>query len=339
MKENNKSPLTDQEASALLLDYFKGFISEANRQRIDEWRASSVENSRKFDAVLELVMDVRSLDVLTSTDVEAALERVNARIIYERHAWIRNLERVAAVLAIPLMLATLWLSSLIDTREPIYCEMRTETGLIGRVVLPDGTEVTLNSGSVLRYPNEFTGDKRPVELIGEGYFNVRKDPEHPFTVTMSDGNSVQVYGTQFNVEAYPGEDCVTTLVEGSVGFGYTDKNGKHRETHLIPDQQITRTTDGNVSIVGIKSTNATAWKNSEIILDSTSLKQILKTLERRFGVKFKVKKQNILSYTFSGGAISIKNLDYVLETLRISSGVNWQYITSTDDNCAIIELS
>ena len=339
MKENNKSTLTDQEASALLLDYFKGFISEANRQRIDEWRASSVENSRKFDAVLELVMDVRSLDVLTSTDVEAALERVNARIIYERHAWIRNLERVAAVLAIPLLLATIWLSSHFDSREPIYCEMRTETGLIGRVVLPDGTEVTLNSGSVLRYPNEFTGDKRPVELIGEGYFNVRKDPEHPFTVTMSDGNSVQVYGTQFNVEAYPGEDCVTTLVEGSVGFGYTDKNGKHRETHLIPDQQITRTTDGNVSIVGIKSTNATAWKNSEIILESTSLKQILKTLERRFGVKFKVKKQNILSYTFSGGAISIKNLDYVLETLRISSGVNWQYITSTDDNCAIIELS
>lgn len=339
MKENNKSTLTDQEASALLLDYFKGFISEANRQRIDEWRASSVENSRKFDAVLELVMDVRSLDVLTSTDVEAALERVNARIIYERHAWIRNLERVAAVLAIPLLLATIWLSSHFDSHEPIYCEMRTETGLIGRVVLPDGTEVTLNSGSVLRYPNEFTGDKRPVELIGEGYFNVRKDPEHPFTVTMSDGNSVQVYGTQFNVEAYPGEDCVTTLVEGSVGFGYTDKNGKHRETHLIPDQQITRTTDGNVSIVGIKSTNATAWKNSEIILDSTSLKQILKTLERRFGVKFKVKKQNILSYTFSGGAISIKNLDYVLETLRISSGVNWQYITSTDDNCAIIELS
>ena len=156
---------------------------------------------------------------------------------------------------------------------------------------------------------------------------------------MSAGNSVQVYGTKFNVDAYPGEDCVTTLVEGRVGFSYTDKNGKQRETQLIPDQQITRTTDGNVSLVGIKSTNATAWKNSEIILDSTSLKQILKTLERRFGVKFKVKKQNILSYTFSGGAISIKNLDYVLETLRISSGVNWQYITSTDDNCAIIELS
>lgn len=339
MKENNKSPLTDKEASALLLDYFKGLISEANRQRIDEWRASSIENSRKFDAVLELVMDVRSLDVLTSTDVEAALERVNTRIINKRRAWLRNLERVAAVLAIPLMLATLWLSSLIDTREPIHCEMRTETGLIGRVVLPDGTEVTLNSGSVLRYPNEFTGDKRTVELIGEGFFDVKKDTEHPFTVTMSAGNSVQVYGTKFNVDAYPGEDCVTTLVEGRVGFSYTDKNGKQRETQLIPDQQITRTADGNVSLVGIKSTNATAWKNSEIILDSTSLKQILKTLERRFGVKFKVKKQNILSYTFSGGAISIKNLDYVLETLRISSGVNWQYITSTDDNCAIIELS
>lgn len=339
MIDNNKSPLTDKEASALLLDYFKGFISEANRRRIDEWRASSIENSRKYDAVLELVMDVRSLDVLTSTDVEAALERVNARIIYEHRAWLRNLERVAAVLAIPLLVATIWLSSHLDTREPIYCEMRTETGVIGRVVLPDGTEVTLNSGSVLRYPNEFSGDKRPVELIGEGYFNVKKDPEHPFTVTMSDGNSVQVYGTKFNVDAYPGEDCVTTLVEGSVGFSYTDKSGKRRETKLIPDQQITRTTDGNVSIVGITSANATAWKDAEIILDSTSLKQILKTLERRFGVKFKVKNDKILNYTFSGGAISIRNLDYVLETIRISSGVNWQYITSTDDENAIIEIS
>ena len=56
-------------------------------------------------------------------------------------------------------------------------------------------------------------------------------------------------------------------------------------------------------------------------------------------VPFKVKNEKILNYTFSGGDISIRNLDYVLESLRISSGINWQYITSTDDECAIIEIS
>ena len=342
MKENGKTPVTDKEASTLLLDYFRGLISEENRQRIDEWRSASKENDRKFDTVLELVMDVRSLDVLKNTDVEAALKRVNARISYERHAYLRRLERVAAVLTIPLLLATIWLSlhyiHHYKYSEPVYCEMHTETGVIGHVALPDGTEVTLNSGSTLRYPNEFTGGKRQVKLIGEGYFNVRKDPKLPFSVTMSDGSSVQVYGTQFNVDAYPGEDCVTTLVRGSVGFSYTDKNRRRQEIRLVPNQQVTRTTDGTVSVVGIKSTNASAWKDAKIILESTSLKQILKKLQHRFGVKFKVRDKEMLNYTFSGGDISIRSLDHVLESLRISSGINWKYINPANSQCAIIEI-
>lgn len=339
MEPDKAKIINDKEAAALLPDYFKGTVSEEDRRLIERWRAESDENRQKFNAVLELTMDLRAYEVLKGTDVKAALGRVNKRIKYKRHEWLRNVERVAAVLAIPLLAATIWLLTHTKMPEPVYCQLKVETGMIGRVVLPDSTVVILNSGSTLRYPSEFSCGSREVELLGEAYFDVKKDPERRFSVSVGDGSSVNVYGTRFNVEAYPDDDCVVSLVEGSIGFEYTDGDGSLHETQLMPNQQIIRSCNGDVRLLGIRSSDVTSWKDSKIILDNTPLTQILKTLERKFGVKFKISNSEIEEYTFSGGSISIRHIDYILETLKISSGIDWQYLTSPDDESVIIELS
>ncbi len=329
--------LTDKEAAALLPDYFNGTLSDENKHLIDKWRCINEENSQTFNAFLDVVMDFRALDAVSDIDVETALKTVNQRIAKKRRSWIRHLERVAAILFIPLLAATIL--SIMHTNKPVYCQLKVETGMTGRVILPDSTIVMLNSGSTLRYPSEFTSDLRSVELLGEAYFDVHKDPERQFCVKLADGSSVNVYGTRFNVDAYPDDNSVITLVEGSIGYDYVNNNGDSQEIRLIPDQQVTRTVDGDVSIINTEVSSAIAWKNNKIILNSTPLKQILKTLERRFNVKFEVKNQDIEEYTFSGGAISIKNLDYVLETLKIATGMNWRYIDSQEDEERIIEIS
>lgn len=329
--------LTDKEAAALLPDYFNGTLSDENKHLIDKWRRINENNNQKFNAVLDMFMDFRALDSISNIDVEKALDVVNQRIAKKRHSWIRHIERVAAILFIPLLAATIL--SIMHTNKPVYCQLKVETGMTGRVILPDSTIVMLNSGSTLRYPSEFTSDLRSVELFGEAYFDVRKDSERQFRVKLADGSSVNVYGTRFNVDAYPDDNSVITLVEGSIGYDYVNNNGDSQEIRLIPDQQVTRTVDGDVSIINTEVSSAIAWKNNKIILNSTPLKQILKTLERRFNVKFEVKNQDIEEYTFSGGAISIKNLDYVLETLKIATGMNWRYIDSQEDEERIIEIS
>ena len=83
------------------------------------------------------------------------------------------------------------------------------------VLLSDGTRVWLNGESELRFPSEFSDARREVWLRGEAFFEVTKDPQHPFVVT-SDYYSATVLGTSFDARAYSPADASVTLVEGSV---------------------------------------------------------------------------------------------------------------------------
>lgn len=331
--------LTDREAAALLPDYFNGHLSDENRRLIEDWKSADKDNLEKYNAVLDLMMDYRALDTVSVLDVEAALRKVNTRIGKKRRSWIRYAERAAAILFIPLLAAAILTITRIGSNNPVYYQLTAETGMTGRVMLPDSTVVVLNSGSTLLFPSDFADDSRNVELIGEAYFDVRKDPERQFRVKLPDGSAVKVYGTRFNVNAYPDDNSVVTLVNGAIGYDYVNKKGDSNEIRLMPDQQITRTVKGDVSIVNIEASSAIAWKNNKIVLNSTPLNNILKTLERRFDVRFRITNHDIENVTLSGGAISIKNLDYVLETLNIATGMNWRYVGSPEDEDRIIEIS
>lgn len=331
--------LTDREAAALLPDYFNGSLSEEDKRKIDEWKSDSEENNRKFHAMLEIIMDFRALDSVSGIDVETALSHVNGRISNKRRSWLRHLERAAAILFIPLLAATI-LSTIADfNTPPTYHQLKVGTGMTGCVTLPDSSTVILNSGSTLRYPSEFTDGSRTIELVGEAYFDVRKDSDRKFRVMLADGSSVNVYGTRFNVDAYPDDNAVITLAQGAVGFNYTDDKGAAREIRLSPDQQVTKTADGYVSITNTEASKAIVWKENKIILDNTPLNNILKSLERRFDVEFVIKDHEIEELTFSGNTISINSLDYVLETLNIATGMNWRYVDSPEDERRTIELS
>ena len=120
--------------------------------------------------------------------------------------------------------------------------------------LPDGSRVWLNNASVLRYPVAFIGPDRTVELAGEAYFEVARDPGHPFRVivhkganaadlsnlsssalpVMDDGGSIEVLGTSFNVMAYNDEPAErTTLIDGSIRVTQA-----HQNALLKPDGTV-----------------------------------------------------------------------------------------------------
>src|SRR5205085_8468031 len=99
-----------------------------------------------------------------------------------------------------------------------YNTMTTPRGRQFQLLLPDGTNVWLDAASSIRYPTAFTGNERNVEITGEAYFEVAKDPYRPFKVKIKDRlMEVEVLGTHFNINAYNNETCInTTLLEGSV---------------------------------------------------------------------------------------------------------------------------
>jgi len=161
----------------------------------------------------------------------------------------------------------------------------TESGAaITEVALPDGTRVVLNQSSSLTYACE-DGRVRRVKLIGEAYFEVKKDPTRPFVV-YADGVQVKVTGTHFNVAAYPTDaQCRTTLLEGSV----TVSNDQFT-SDLVPGDQLTYTSATGAIVKDKCNTEAAiAWMQGRMDYSQIQLGELMGRLSRMYGCEIAMK--------------------------------------------------
>lgn len=147
------------------------------------------------------------------------------------------------------------------------------------LTLADGTKVWLNSESTLRYPTDFVGKERVVELSGEGYFEVAKRKNMPFKV-ISGEQTLEVLGTHFNVNAYKNENAITTtLLEGSVKLSVANQEAK-----LSPNQQSSFK-NGVFRVQEVESGAAIAWMNNEFNFQKEKLGSIMRSLSRWYDVE------------------------------------------------------
>lgn len=165
-----------------------------------------------------------------------------------------------------------------------------------RLVLADGSVVWLNSDSELKFPAVFSEAQRKVVLKGEAYFDVAKNPSHPFIVQVAD-MEVKVLGTQFNVNAYR-EDGVfqTTLVCGRVRVSHI---GHDDEVVLAPDQQALLK-DGHLAVRHVDASAYTAWRNGKFYFEAETLLEIAAQLERWYNVDFFFTREELKYYEFTG---------------------------------------
>src|SRR5690606_5790464 len=163
-----------------------------------------------------------------------------------------------------------------ETEVQIY-KLTTPKGGTYQVALPDGTKVWLNADSELKYPNQFTGKERIVELKGEAYFDVRNlKNSTPFKV-VSKGQTVEVLGTQFNVSAYPDEDEIqTTPVEGSVQIA---ADGRDQIMQLKPGEQG-RLTGTRFRKEEVDISAFVAWKDDLFSFSENELRAVMNKLSR-----------------------------------------------------------
>lgn len=205
--------------------------------------------------------------------------------------------------------------------------LEAKKGSRSRSLLPDGTTVWLNAGSKLYYENDFTGDTREVRLEGEAFFDVVKQPEHPFIVHTS-GIDIKVLGTAFNVKSYPEDKTVeTTLYRGSVKV-FRHEDSEKRAIQLMPNEKLILakqaaikpeelSEDGNPSsvkqilpasfaIAHIDSTKKeserfeTAWIYSRLEFRGDSFEELAKKLERWYNVTIIFNDQKAKQLNFNG---------------------------------------
>lgn len=190
----------------------------------------------------------------------------------------------------------------------VYNTATTPRGGQYQFILSDGTKVWLNSSSSIRYPVEFIGNERRVELTGEAYFEVAHNAAKPFRV-ISNGQTVEVLGTHFNINAYNDESVIkTTLLEGSV------KVSSQGVSNIIKPGEQSQFNNGNFNVKSVDVDEAVAWKNGFFYFEDNSIQEVMRQLSRWYDVDIKYDGQ-LPARRFSGEISRDVNASQILDIL------------------------
>jgi len=201
--------------------------------------------------------------------------------------------------------------------EVIYNKIETPFGGKYQINLPDGSKVWLNSASSLRFPAFFSGKTREVELNGEAFFDVAKNPDMPFKVVTKD-QIVEVLGTQFNINSYADEESFkTTLIEGSVKVIYKD-----RIILLNPGQQFQPSLKSS-KVIEADTEEVTAWKNGYFLFKDEDIQSIMRKISRWYNVEVSYSGE-IPDVGFGGNISRSKGIDEVLNVLQLTNAVHFK---------------
>ncbi|WP_121812232.1 FecR family protein [Mucilaginibacter kameinonensis] len=197
-----------------------------------------------------------------------------------------------------------------------YNTIETPKGGQYQVNLPDGSKVWLNAASSLRYPTNFSGAVRRVELTGEAYFEVAKNPAKPFKV-VSNAQEVEVLGTHFNISTYPDDASVkTTLLEGSVKVLSTKLN----QSKLLKPGEQSNITDNSIHVQAVDTDDVVAWKNGYFMFVDEDLKSIMSKLSRWYNIDVEYT-GNVDNLRFGGMVSRSKDLAQALKIIEQTGSV------------------
>ncbi|MGM9702992.1 MAG: FecR family protein [Prevotella sp.] len=184
------------------------------------------------------------------------------------------------------------------------------------VALPDGSKVYMHAGSSLKFPSRFADSLRLVELRGEAYFVVARNPEQPFVVRTQTMQTT-VLGTEFNIlaEGTPA-DCVS-LVSGSVKVS---AGGKRRI--IKPGQQLSVSPEGKLTVREVDMTPYTSWRDGYIYFDNVSLKEALLNIAKEFNCNVEFCHQDLLDTKVHFVADRSEGIKGVIDGLNMMKIVN-----------------
>jgi len=197
-----------------------------------------------------------------------------------------------------------------------YNTITTPRGGQYKVVLPDGSEVVLNSMSSLKFPTAFSKNERLVSLTGEGYFEIKRNEKAAFKVNVNGKQVVEVLGTHFNIMAYDDEPLIkTTLLEGSV---HISVNKSDSGLILKPGQQALQSASGELNMKELSDPDQmVAWKNGLTSFSKSDIKSIMRQVARWYDVEIEYR-PGVPNRSFSGDISRSSSISSLLKILELN---------------------
>ena len=262
-------------------------------------------------------------------DVDISFEEIRNRIKQRNSQFqhsrvqsiLRQLQKVAAILMIPLLVLSVWL--LID-RSPNQSTMAlvTAKGEHSHVFLPDGSEVWLNVDSKLEYSTGYNTTNRSLKLKGEALFKVVKDKKHPFIVDASRFR-VKAIGTVFSVSNYDNESQSSAfLKEGIVELSFTMKNLHEKKIRMMHGEQaIINSGKDSVKISKTNSENALKWSDGELYFENEPLDQVFRKVERWYNVSIQYDLKDFSNETLNVHLKKGESIDRLFQIMDQAIGI------------------
>lgn len=267
-------------------------------------------------------------DQPVSSDLLEPWKKIQDRLFGQMHTELQRTRRMlnffkyAAILAVLISVPALTYFLMQSENRPvplIYTTVAADYGQISKVVLPDSTVVWINSGSEVRYNNQFSENNRDIELIGEAFFKVSENTELPLIVHSYE-LQIKVLGTEFSVKAYPEESSVQVVLEkGKIELTSVTHSSFRQE--MKPGELASFNKEKKeLTISNVNTELFTSWKDGLINIYNLPLSKLVQKLEKRYNQKFEVDNAiKDIPYTFT---IKNENLNNILSLMEKITPVN-----------------
>ena len=294
-------------------------LTAGERLRLDEWYDS-------FDT------GQKDLNVFRDADHEQQIrQRLLARIMQaevlneipekSRFRYLRPWLSAAAAIILIAGGTLIWQYMLQHAQAEKLLTVQTGNGMLKEITLEDGSEIWLNAGSSLRYPEHFSGSHREVYLDGEAYFDIVHNPDKSFVVHTAH-LTTNVLGTAFSVTAYKDTRLeAVTVIRGKVGIS----EGQKQLGLLTPNKRIVYNVTSRKSI--ITNTDAAvvmSWKEGKLQFENQDMQDIAGRLGRWYGYKFSFAHGNLENCRYTASFNNNIPLVDLLKVMKAISLLNYR---------------
>lgn len=316
--------MEEQKSYLLITRYLSKQTNTEENELLADWIAASPDNEVIFEEIktVWLASSGRKEDV----GAEGALLKLRERIRAEDQPVRLNTRRkfygIAASVAGLLLISTLLLKFYAPNEKKVqYVQLSTKAGEKKIVFLEDGTKVHLAPQSRLKYPKKFEEGIRTVDLQGEAYFEVSKNPHRPFTVHTS-LLEVKVLGTHFNVNSYQrNKSTRVSLFEGKVSVSLS---GNEEDNYIIkPGQEfyVNRLTR-QIYQRNMDPGAVTGWMTNSLVFKNEKLSDAAEKINLMYGVQIIFSDQNTAD-TRLYATFENETLLNILETIKATGNINY----------------
>ncbi|MFC0513902.1 FecR family protein [Mucilaginibacter angelicae] len=259
------------------------------------------------------------LDAIEEKEAEEAAQVI---AIQTKRKKARVIKLGSLLAAACLMLGVFWFTRKETITPGKPNEITAPKNGISKIQLPDGSRVWLNMGSKLTYSNDFGTDQRRVSLVGEAFFDVVKDPQHPFVVT-TPTISVRVLGTKFNLRSYNNDKTSeASLIRGKIEL--TVLKNPEKKIILNPSEKLTIINNQEPQVKNNIPANRVAeeiplialsrihqakkdtlpsealWLENKLAFDAEDFESIAQKMERRYNVNIVFENEEVKKLRFTG---------------------------------------